>query len=157
MGCNPRLFHPHLCWRVRLHGPLDSPFIPQPLLDSNRSSSLTIRDPGGPFNSPVALGTCICGTRHRHDPERVPGSRDCFQPSHTLPAREIFPSVLSRIPYAPVTGQGLARTEARARSGMRSRCCDIASRRTSSPVRAARRLNWRSSPSEDNCASSSLQ
>src|SRR6187401_2875291 len=21
MGCNPRLFHPHLCWRVRLHGP----------------------------------------------------------------------------------------------------------------------------------------
>jgi hypothetical protein len=45
MGCNPRLFHPHLCWRVRLHGPLDSPFIPQPLLDSNRSSSLTIRRP----------------------------------------------------------------------------------------------------------------
>src|SRR6188474_3242482 len=44
MGCNPRLFHPHLCWRVRLHGPLDSPFIPQPLLDSNRSSSLTIPD-----------------------------------------------------------------------------------------------------------------
>ena len=44
MGCNPRLFHPHLCWRVRLHGPLDSPFIPQPLLDSNRSSSLTIRE-----------------------------------------------------------------------------------------------------------------
>src|SRR6186713_1354638 len=44
MGCNPRLFHPHLCWRVRLHGPLDTPFIPQPLLDSNRSSSLTIRD-----------------------------------------------------------------------------------------------------------------
>ena len=32
-----------LCRRVRLHGPLDSPFIPQPLLDSNRSSSLTIR------------------------------------------------------------------------------------------------------------------
>ena len=44
MGCNPRLFHPHLCWRVRLHGPLDSPFIPQPLLDSNTSSSLTIRE-----------------------------------------------------------------------------------------------------------------
>src|SRR6185436_14323653 len=46
MGCNPRLFHPHLCWRTRLHGPLDSPFIPQPLLDSSRSSSLTIRATG---------------------------------------------------------------------------------------------------------------
>ena len=42
-GLQSRLFHPHLCWRTRLHGPLASPFIPQPLLDSNRSSSLTIR------------------------------------------------------------------------------------------------------------------
>ena len=55
MGCNPRLFHPHLCWRVRLHGPLDSPFIPQPLLDSNRSSSLTIRTLGPSHFKPRLL------------------------------------------------------------------------------------------------------
>src|SRR6516165_2578313 len=50
----------------------------------------------------LALGTCVGGTRHRHDPERVPGSRDRLPPSPTSPAREIFPSVRSRIPYAPL-------------------------------------------------------
>ena len=102
--------------------------------------------------------------------ERVIGTirRECldhvivFNEASLVPAREIFPGVLSRVPDAPLTGQGRAGTEARAPAGTRSRCCDTASRRTSSPVRAARRLNWRSSPRRrscpgGNCASSSLQ
>jgi hypothetical protein len=95
----------------------------------------------GPFDSPVALGTCVCGTRHRHDPERMPRSRDRLQPSRFVPARGIFPGVLSRDPDAPVPGQGRAGTEARATAGTRSRYRDIASWRASSPVRAARRLS----------------
>jgi hypothetical protein len=84
---------------------------------------------------------CLCGTRHRHDPERMPRSRDRLQPSLFVPAHEIFPGVLSRVPDAPGPGQGRAGTEARATAGTRSSCRDTASWRASSPVRAARRLN----------------
>ena len=81
--------------------------------------------------------------------ERVIGTirRECLdhvdrlQPSLFVPAHEIFPGVLSRVPDPPVPGKGRAGTEARATVGTRSRCRDTASWRASSPVRAARRLN----------------
>lgn len=45
---------------------------------------------GGSFDSPVVLGTCVCGTRHRHNPKRMPRSRDRLQPSLFVPAREAY-------------------------------------------------------------------
>ena len=73
--------------------------------------------------------------------QRMPGSRDCLQPSVFVPACEVFCGVLSRVPDAPLAVQGRAGTETCATAERRSHYRDTASWWASSPVRTARRLN----------------
>jgi hypothetical protein len=98
-----------------------------------------------------ALVECVIGTIRR----------ECLDPVIVFHPASLHRHVKSFLAYYHEFRTHLAKDSQEPRprllSGMRSRCCDTASRRTSSPVRAARRLNWRNSPRRRSCPGGQLR
>jgi hypothetical protein len=99
------------------------------------------RHQGSAGGTAVALATSLCRARDRINPARVPRPCDRLQRSLATSNPSFVFRLLSRIENAPLPGEGLPGTTARASAGDRAPYCHTASWRSSPPVRAARSLN----------------
>src|SRR5260370_28372154 len=104
------------------------------------SSSQGHGDQTGAVRAPLAVATCLCGTGDRNHSPRVLGPRHRIQRTKPLPAPSRFPGLLSSKPDPLGIAEGHAGVSVH--PVCRSRAChfDSGGRRTSSSLRAARRL-----------------
>ena len=95
----------------------------------------------GAVRAALAVATCLCGTGDRNHSPRVLGPRHRIQRTKPLPAPSRFPGLLSSKPDPLGIGEGHAGVSVH--PVCRSRAChfDSGGRRTSSSLRAARRLS----------------
>src|SRR6516162_7200627 len=97
--------------------------------------------PTGVVSAAFSVATCLRRAGHRHDPPRMPGSRDRVQRTQPAPAPPGIRGLLSSEPRSLGVGKRYSGAATDPAAGVWTDCVDTGARRAASSIRAARRVN----------------